>query len=164
MLGRAAAAEAVFQADLAAARARDCLPSLWRLHAALGHLYRTEGRRAAADREFTAARTIVDQLAANVPDEPLRRVFRQQALARLPPPRPPTTLRAAKQAFDGLTRRERDVAALIAENKTNREIAQALFVGERTIATHVSHILTKLNAASRTEIAGWARERGLAPD
>jgi non-specific serine/threonine protein kinase len=61
-----------------------------------------------------------------------------------------------KQAPGGLTAREREVAALIAQGRNNTEIAQALFVGIRTVETHITHILTKLNYTSRTQIAVWA--------
>jgi non-specific serine/threonine protein kinase len=53
------------------------------------------------------------------------------------------------------------VAALIAQGKSNREIAAALFMGEGTVATHVSNILGKLDFNSRSQIAAWAVERRL---
>jgi DNA-binding NarL/FixJ family response regulator len=53
----------------------------------------------------------------------------------------------------GLTAAERRVAALVAEGRTNREVATALFVGERTVETHLSHIYSKLGVRSRTELA-----------
>jgi non-specific serine/threonine protein kinase len=76
-----------------------------------------------------------------------------------PPSRSP--LQAAKQSYGGLTRREREVAALIAQGKYNREIAGALAVNERTIETHVSNILSKLGFTSRRQIADWALAKGL---
>ena len=54
---------------------------------------------------------------------------------------------------DGLTAAERRVAALVAEGKTNREVAAALFLGERTVETHLSHVYAKLGIRSRTELA-----------
>jgi predicted ATPase/DNA-binding CsgD family transcriptional regulator len=74
----------------------------------------------------------------------------------------PTPLQAARQEFSGLTRREREVAALVARGMSNSEIAAALFVGLRTAEAHVTHILSKLGFSSRTQIAGWAVDRGLA--
>jgi non-specific serine/threonine protein kinase len=62
----------------------------------------------------------------------------------------------------GLTSREADVASMIAAGKTNREIAEALVLGERTIETHVSNILGKLALTSRREVARWVQEHGLA--
>jgi DNA-binding CsgD family transcriptional regulator len=54
---------------------------------------------------------------------------------------------------DGLTPAELRVAALVAEGRTNREVAAALFLGERTIASHLTHIYAKLGVRSRTELA-----------
>jgi predicted ATPase/DNA-binding CsgD family transcriptional regulator len=62
----------------------------------------------------------------------------------------------------GLTKREREVAALVAQGKSNREIAQTLVLSEYTIASHVSNILSKLEFSSRTQIVSWAIEKGLA--
>ncbi|MCP9486816.1 MAG: AAA family ATPase [Gaiellaceae bacterium MAG52_C11] len=54
---------------------------------------------------------------------------------------------------EGLTPAERRVAALVAEGRTNREVAAALFLGERTVETHLSHVYAKLGIRSRTELA-----------
>ncbi|HWN23089.1 MAG TPA: LuxR C-terminal-related transcriptional regulator, partial [Gaiellaceae bacterium] len=54
---------------------------------------------------------------------------------------------------DGLTAAEQRVAALVAEGRTNREVAAALFLGERTVETHLSHVYAKLGIRSRTELA-----------
>ncbi len=54
---------------------------------------------------------------------------------------------------EGLTAAEGRVAALVAEGRTNREVAAALFVTERTVASHLSHIYAKLGVRSRTELA-----------
>ncbi len=59
--------------------------------------------------------------------------------------------------------RELEVAALIAQGKSNRTIAQALVVEVKTVGVHITHILDKLGFASRAQIAGWAVGRGLAP-
>ncbi len=67
----------------------------------------------------------------------------------------------AATAFDGLTARERDVLCLLAEGRSNAEIARALYIGHGTVRTHVSAILAKLNAKSRTEAAHVARRSGL---
>src|SRR5688572_1014654 len=63
----------------------------------------------------------------------------------------------------GLTPRERDVAALVARGLTNRQIAAALVISERTAMKHVEHILDKLGFHSRVQVAAWAVERGLLP-
>ena len=54
---------------------------------------------------------------------------------------------------EGLTAAERRVAVLVAEGRTNREVAAALFLGERTVASHLTHIYAKLGVRSRTELA-----------
>jgi DNA-binding CsgD family transcriptional regulator len=54
---------------------------------------------------------------------------------------------------EGLTPAERRVATLVAEGRTNKEVAAALFLGERTVASHLTHIYAKLGIRSRTELA-----------
>ncbi|HTY19965.1 MAG TPA: LuxR C-terminal-related transcriptional regulator, partial [Myxococcota bacterium] len=63
-------------------------------------------------------------------------------------------------AFPDLTPREREVLALVAEGRTNREIAQALFITDKTASVHVSNILGKLGAANRGEAAALAHSAG----
>ena len=60
---------------------------------------------------------------------------------------------------DPLTRREREVAALVAEGRSNREIAEHFVLSERTVETHVSRMLTKLGLSSRTQLAAWVLAR-----
>jgi predicted ATPase/DNA-binding CsgD family transcriptional regulator len=62
---------------------------------------------------------------------------------------------------DGLSNREREVAALIGQGKTNGEIATELFLSKRTIETHVSKILSKLGLSSRAQVMRWAIDHGL---
>lgn len=54
-----------------------------------------------------------------------------------------------------LSRREQDVAALVAQGLTNREIAQRLFLSERTVESHLEHVREKLDAKSRAQVAAW---------
>jgi DNA-binding CsgD family transcriptional regulator/tetratricopeptide (TPR) repeat protein len=63
---------------------------------------------------------------------------------------------------EALTAREREVLALIAQGRTNRQIAELLFISESTAGVHVSHILGKLGAAGRAEAAAAAVRLGLA--
>ncbi|MFJ3906680.1 response regulator [Streptomyces sp. NPDC090025] len=60
-----------------------------------------------------------------------------------------------------LTEREREVLGLIADGRSNREIARALVLSEKTVKTHVSNILMKLDLADRTQAALWAVRNGM---
>lgn len=70
----------------------------------------------------------------------------------------------AEEPVEPLTERERDVLALVAEGRANKEIARQLGIGERTVRTHVSSILAKLGLASRTQAALYAVREGLVAD
>ena len=74
-----------------------------------------------------------------------------------------TAIRAPKPAHPELTSREHEVIVLVAQGKTNQQIATRLGVTERTARTHVSNILAKLGLTSRTQAAMWAAREGLIP-
>jgi tetratricopeptide (TPR) repeat protein len=112
-LGQPAEAEVALRAAIEAARHLCARPCLWRLHLALGRLLHTRGRRREAQGEYAAARSIVGELAATIPDAVQRDAFRSRAASRLPAVRALTSQRAMRQAYGGLTARERAVAALI---------------------------------------------------
>jgi DNA-binding NarL/FixJ family response regulator len=63
----------------------------------------------------------------------------------------------------GLSPREREVLNILAEGRTDRDIAARLFISERTVHVHVRRILSKLGVAGRTEAAGVAIRGGLVP-
>jgi DNA-binding NarL/FixJ family response regulator len=67
------------------------------------------------------------------------------------------------RSVDALTDREREVLVLVAKGLSNRQIADALVISERTARTHVSNILGKLGVASRTQAALLAIREGIAP-
>jgi DNA-binding NarL/FixJ family response regulator len=60
-----------------------------------------------------------------------------------------------------LTRREVEIVTLVAQGKSNREIADALFISRNTVPTHVRNILTKTGCTNRTEAATYALRHGL---
>ena len=161
-LGRKEEAAAALKAAQEMAIAQGTRPRLWRIAVDLGNLYQGQGHSAEAEQAFSNARTLIEELAANVPGERLRDNFLEHASTMLPRVRSLSAGRAMKQAFGGLTTREREVAALIAQGKFNREIADVLVVSERTVETHVGNIMFKLGFTSRRQIAAWAVERGLA--
>ena len=108
------------------------------------------------------ARTIVAQLAAEMRDESFRYHLLRRAAALIPAEPLALSRGATKAEFGGLTAREREVATLIAQGHSNREIAERLVVSERTVTTHVSNIFAKLGFTSRAQIATWVGEHGLA--
>ena len=63
-----------------------------------------------------------------------------------------------------LTARENDVLTLLAEGRSNKEIAQLLTIAEKTVKTHVSNILAKLGVPSRTQAALYAVRSGIVPE
>ena len=68
---------------------------------------------------------------------------------------------APAYAFPELTEREREILTLIAQHRTNREIADLLVLSEKTVRNHVSNIFTKLQVADRTQAILRARDAGL---
>ncbi len=84
-------------------------------------------------------------------------------LATTPAEASELTETSAEDPF-GLTRRERDVLPLIVKGRTNRQIAEELFISENTAGVHVSNILGKMGATSRTEAAGIAARLGIGGD
>jgi DNA-binding CsgD family transcriptional regulator len=156
------------EAETALRRARDTAaelgtrPVLWRTELALGRLWLGQGRDDEARHAFDAAHALVEELAADVPDDELRSGFLTAATALFPAAPARSGRRAGDAAPGGLTSREQEVARLVAAGKSNREIGAALFIADWTAATHVRNILAKLGLSSRTQIAAWAVQHGLA--
>jgi DNA-binding CsgD family transcriptional regulator len=78
--------------------------------------------------------------------------------------RPAPTTAEADGVDLGLSGRELEVLALVAQGRTNRQIAEALFITEKTAGHHVSNILAKLDVANRLEAAAIAHRAGLITD
>lgn len=121
----------------------------------LGDKMRNQVREALGENAF---QQIFDSGAALPLDEAI-----DYALGRTPaaaqPVRPPAA--ESEAAAEVLTRREKDVARLVAAGHSNKRIAAELVISVRTAETHVEHILTKLGFTSRTQIAGWVRDHGV---
>jgi predicted ATPase/DNA-binding CsgD family transcriptional regulator len=128
----------------------------WRIELSLGRVLRA--RRAFRDAEacFASVRGRVAELAHTINDASFRDSFLQRAQSLIPPERPASARRAAKAAAGGLTEREREVVVLVAEGRTNRQIAEQLVIAEHTVERHVENILGKLGLTSRVQIAAWA--------
>jgi DNA-binding NarL/FixJ family response regulator len=90
------------------------------------------------------------------PNELLARVRRLASRAGLRPKRRPKSRLA-----QALTKREREVLYLLAEGKTQKDIARQLFITQKTVATHLQKILTKLGVHSRAEAVAFAHREGI---
>ncbi|RIK40742.1 MAG: hypothetical protein DCC55_14180 [Chloroflexi bacterium] len=154
------AAQALEEAKRGALERREA-PLLWQIHGSLGRVYRLLKREQEANNALVAARERIESLAQTIDDAELRAHFCQRALVSLPKAKRMSARRAEAEKFGGLTEREREVAALIAQGKSNREIADSLVVSERTVESHVGNILLKLGFASRAQVAAWVVEVGL---
>jgi DNA-binding CsgD family transcriptional regulator len=73
-----------------------------------------------------------------------------------------TAARRERVPAAGLTPREREVLRLLADGLSNPEIADRLFIGRRTVTTHIEHIFAKLDVRTRVEAATYARDHGIA--
>jgi DNA-binding CsgD family transcriptional regulator/tetratricopeptide (TPR) repeat protein len=124
-----------------------------RSRARLAAVLRAAGNAAEAAEHVRLATEVARQLGA----EPLQSELR--ALGAPAPARGP-----AARAEEALTAREREVLALVAEGRSNREIANQLYISAKTVSVHISNILAKLGAAGRTEAVAIARRRGLLTD
>jgi DNA-binding CsgD family transcriptional regulator len=113
------------------------------------------GHREEARTELAAAQAICTTLGAALELETIATLTTQYSLA--PRPARPTTSQT-----NALTRREREVIALIARGYSNSAIAAALVISEKTVETHVSNILGKLGCTSRAQAAAYAVAHGLA--
>jgi DNA-binding CsgD family transcriptional regulator/tetratricopeptide (TPR) repeat protein len=131
-----------------------------------GHVYeraRSQARLAAvltaAGRTAEAAELTADAAAVgrSLGAEPLLRELRTLGA---PAGRPDATTRRDEP----LTAREAEVLALVAQGRSNREVAGQLFISAKTVSVHVSNILAKLGAAGRTEAVAVARRRGYLSD
>lgn len=118
----------------------------------LGRALATAGEHAGATAALRAAHDLLTRCAA------LRAADEAAQLLRRLGEREPRR-RAAGSASDQLSRREREVADLVAAQMTNREIAAALFLSEKTVESHLAAVFRKLGVRSRTAVAAQRRAR-----
>lgn len=109
----------------------------------------------------------IGYLLKNTDAEELRRAIKAAAAGQvqLSPEAASRLLREvrAPESPEPLTERETEVLQRIAKGQSNKEIASGLHIGERTVKTHVSNVLTKLGVQSRTQAALYAVQSGLVP-
>ncbi|WP_216853318.1 helix-turn-helix transcriptional regulator [Phytoactinopolyspora halotolerans] len=120
----------------------------WRL----AEVHIAADRRDDAAAELQQALSDAKRLGARPLEDAVRSLARR---ARIPLPGTPVT------SADVLTPRERSVLALAAQGHTNRKIGEELFISEKTVSVHLSRVMSKLGAASRTEAVALAYQRGL---
>jgi DNA-binding CsgD family transcriptional regulator len=144
----------------AAAQAWERLDQPYELAQALLHAAEAAMDRGARDdaaKRLARAAPLAEKLGAGPLREQIGSLARR---ARLGLPSEPTSGQPSRLA--GLTAREAEVLRLIAAGRSNRDIAAELFISGKTVSVHVSNILAKLHAASRTEAAAIAYRAGLA--
>lgn len=115
----------------------------------LGRALAAAGQRAEAITALRAAEQALDAFGSHRPRDEARRELRR--LGARAEPRGPAT--AADGGLDALTRRELEVAGLITDRLTNREIAATLFLSDKTVESHVRNLFVKLGVSSRVDVA-----------
>jgi DNA-binding CsgD family transcriptional regulator len=128
------------------------------LEAAAEDFY-SAGDRSQARAAFSYAVEVYTSLGAAADVARLQAAFRAHGIRR----GPHAKHRRARSGWDSLTATEIKIATLVQEGLSNPEIAAKLLLSRRTVATHVSHILKKLDVHSRTDIARESALRGLTP-
>ena len=134
------------------------LPRAKALEAAAGHFLEA-GDRDQARTAFTGAVDVYTSLGAASDDARLQAAFRAHGIRR----GPHAKHRRARTGWGSLTETEIKIAAFVEEGLSNPEIAARLLLSRRTVATHVSHILKKLDVHSRIDIAREAALRAIGP-
>jgi DNA-binding CsgD family transcriptional regulator len=135
-----------------------CLLRLTEIHA-------LAGRREAAERTVTEAHALATRIAATPLIEQAEQLARQARLSFGAEPTPASPAQAApedKLARYALTPRELDVLLMLADGRSNPEIAKELFISPKTASVHVSNILAKLGVSGRVEAATLVHRLGLA--
>lgn len=154
--------EAALRAASQAADQQGVKPLQWRIQLELGNLYQTLDRYEEAQQAFSTARAIIEQLAANLPDELLQTTFRRTAAKLFPDQTRPLSGRVAKEpALNLLTGRELEVLGLVAAGLSNAQVAEKLSISVSTVNVHLNSIYGKLDVKSRTAATHYALEHKL---
>jgi DNA-binding NarL/FixJ family response regulator len=122
-----------------------------------GRALAAQGDTAAATAELTAAEAALDAAGARRPREEAAQELRRLGHRVARRPRPAGVSPGA--GLDELTEREREIAELVCDRHTNRQIAGELFLSEKTIETHLRNIFVKLGVGSRVEVARAVERR-----
>ncbi len=117
---------------------------------------RNAGDRSLAMAALREAQTIFSAIGARPELERITQLAARERLLLDPSPATPALATSLP-----LTARELDIVAQLARGRTNRQIAAALVLSEKTVETHVSHILAKLQLTSRAQVAMWSRDQGV---
>ncbi len=126
-------------------------PELALTHVRLAELLLEEADEAARSEALAHLGTAIPELREMKMHPALQRALALNETYRAPP----THISARPATSDGLTAREREIASLMTDRLTNREIAERLVITEGTVEVHVRHILGKLGFSSRRQATAW---------
>lgn len=153
-LGRLDEAEQTLTKSRELAKARGYRPYEWRALASLGRVHAAMGRKRDASASSQQAGDIIEALAAEVGDAELRVRFLTRTTDQL-------HSASARHYPNGLTPREVEVLELIAAGRSNRQMAEDLFLSVRTVERHVANIYRKIDVHNRAEATRYAVEHQL---
>ena len=127
----------------------------WQISAELAHAYLVRGDREQSRTAANEAIDLIDKLASRVDDDDLRRNFLERAMELLP-----GTMRRRIASSSGglLSARGQEIAHLVSQGLTSREIADRLVLSSRTVESHVANAMAKLGFTTRSQLAAWAAE------
>ncbi len=125
--------------------------------ALLGRALAAAGERTDAIAELREAERALDGFGSVRPRDEVRRELRK--LGARSEPRGPA--KAGDSGLGSLTKRELEIAQMVTDRRTNREIAAALFLSDKTIESHLRNVFMKLGVSSRTEVARTIEREGV---
>lgn len=155
----AVAAHATGMVHLAAGDPRTALVMLRRAWRGWHHLEAPYEAARSRVQIALACRALDDVDGADMEFDAAKAAF--ETLGAIPDAAAVTRASGGEQRPGGLTARELEVLALVAKGSTNRQVAVQLVISEKTVASHVGHILTKLGLSSRSAATAYAYEHGL---